>query len=258
MAQAEVNNANTPVQNGPYVQQPPTYGYTSANGQPGYAPPVYGGQEAGINVTVPIGALLRIRINQTLTSASAKAGDSFDGIVVSDIVAGGVVAIPRGASVHGIVVNAKKSGALVGRGELSLQVTQVTLGGRVYPIVSEVWGHNGGDKTVQSVNNTAAGGAIGALFGAAAGGGKGAAIGAGVGGALGLGSSAASGGGQVFVPSEGLLTFHLAQPTAIATVSQAEMNRLAQGVPQPQQQLIRRYPPPYRGPVYYRPYPYPY
>ena len=57
------------------------------------------------------------------------------------------------------------------------------------------------------------------------------------------------------MPSEGLLTFHLAQPAAVSTVSQAEMDRMAQGVPamaQPQQ-LQRRYPP-----VYYRPYPYGY
>ena len=233
---------------------PPQQGY----GPPlrGYAvPPVYGGQEAGIAVTVPAGALLRMRINQSLNSAQAKPGDSFDGIVVNDVVAGGAVAIPRGATVQGKVVDAKKSGALAGRGELSLQLTQVTLGAQSYPIVSDVWGHTTGDKTVHTVNNTAAGAALGALFGAAAAGGKGAAIGAGVGGALGVGSSAASPNGQVYVPSEGLLTFHLAQPATVSTVSQAEMDRMAQGVPamaQPQQ-LQRRYPP-----VYYRPYPYGY
>jgi hypothetical protein len=215
---------------------------------------VYGGQEAGISVTVPVGALLRMRINQTLSSAQAKPGDIFDGIVVNDVVAGGVVAIPRGATVQGKVVDAKKSGVLAGRGELSLQLTQVTLAGQSYPIVSDVWGRNTGDKSVQSVNSTAAGGVMGALVGAAAAGGKGAAIGAGVGGALGLGSSAASGSGQMYVPSEGLLTFHLAQPATVSTVSQAEMDRLGQGVPGgAPQQLQRRYPP-----VYYRPYPYGY
>jgi hypothetical protein len=106
--------------------------------------------------------------------------------------------------VQGKVVDSKKSGALAGRGELTLQLTQVTLGGVSTPIVSDVWGRTTGDKAVQSVNNTATGGAIGALFGAVAGGGRGAAIGAGVGGALGLGSAAASGGGQVYVPSEGV------------------------------------------------------
>ena len=105
------------------------------------------------------------------------------------------------------MVDAKKSGALAGRGELTLQLTQVTLGGVSTALVSDVWGRTTGDKAAQAVNSTAVGGVIGALIGAAAGGGRGAAIGAGVGGALGLGSAAASGSGQVFVPSEGLLTF---------------------------------------------------
>ena len=243
----------------PAAQQP--YGAP----QPGYAQPqpVYGGQEGGAAVTVPAGALLRMRTNQTLTSASAKAGDRFDGIVVNDVVAGGAVAIPRGAAVEGTVVDAKKAGALSGRGELTLHLTQVTLGGVSTPLVSDVWGRATGDKAAQSVNSTAAGGVIGALIGAAAGGGRGAAIGAGVGGALGLGSAAASGSGQVYVPSEGLLTFHLAQPATVTTLSQAEMDRLAQGVPGGalQQQLRRRYPAVYYGPYgpgYYRPYPYGY
>jgi hypothetical protein len=263
--QVQNQSANPAVQQ-PYGAPPPGYaqrGYGQA--QQGYAQaqPVYGGQEGGAAVTVPAGALLRMRINQTLTSASAKAGDRFDGIVVSDVVAGGAVAIPRGATVQGTVVDAKKSGALAGRGELTLQLTQVTLGGVSTALVSDVWGRTTGDKAAQAVNSTAVGGVIGALLGAAAGGGRGAAIGAGVGGALGLGSAAASGGGQVFVPSEGLLTFHLAQPATVTTLSQAEMDRLAQGVPQgaQPQQLRRRYPAVYYGPYgpgYYRPYPYGY
>ena len=251
--QAPNQSANPAVQQ-PYGGPPPGYAQTQ---------PVYGGQEGGAAVTVPAGALLRMRINQTLTSASAKAGDRFDGIVVNDVVADGAVAIPRGAAVQGTVVDAKKSGALSGRGELTLQLTQVTLGGKSYAIVSDVWGRATGDKAAQSVNSTAAGGVMGALIGAAAGGGRGAAIGAGVGGALGLGSAATSGSGQVYVPSEGLLTFHLAQPATVTTVSQAEMDRLAQGVPggAQQQQLRRRYPAVYYGPYgpgYYRPYPYGY
>lgn len=279
MAPAQVAAAQAPIEEGSpdsdntgganQVQnQAPNQSAYSAAQQPYGAPPagyaqaqpVYGGQQEGVVVTIPTGALLRMRINQTLTSGSAKPGDSFDGIVVNDVVAGGAVAIPRGAAVQGTVVDAKKSGVLAGRGELTLQLTQVTLGGVSTPIVSDVWGRTTGDKSVQSVNNTVAGGAIGALFGAVAGGGRGAAIGAGVGGALGLGSAAASGGGQVYVPSEGLLTFHLAQSATVSTLSQAEMDRLAQGVPQgaQPQQLRRRYPTVYYGPGYYRPYPYPY
>jgi hypothetical protein len=139
----------------------------------------------------------------------------------------------------------------------------VTLGGKTYPIASDVWTHNGGNKSTETVNKTAAGAVIGALIGAAAGGGQGAAIGAGVGGAAGLGSSAASGNGAMIVPSEGLLTFHIAQPATVATVGQAEMDRLAQGVgPAVQPQPLRRRVVVYPGyaPGYYpgTPYPYPY
>lgn len=234
--------------------------------QPGYPPqrdnylPAYRGQEAGQTVTIDAGAVVRIRINQTLDSGRTEPGTRFDGVLVNDVVAGGAVAIPRGAALQGVVVDAESSGALKGRGELSLQLTQVTLGGRNFPIVSDVWARNGGDKTVHTVNSTILGGGLGALFGAAAGGGAGAAIGAGVGGALGLGASAASHSGQVYVPSEGMLTFHLAQPATVATVSQLEMNRLAQGVPLSSDtpRLQRRYPVVYFGPGYYRPYPYSY
>ena len=245
-----------------YAQQPPPQGYPQQYPRRRggyYSAPAYAGQQAGEQVTVPAGALIRIRINQTLDTERTKPGDPFDGVVINDVAADGAIAIPRGAMVHGVVVDAKKSGAIKGRGELSLQLNSVDLGGQAYPIVSDLWQHNGADKSVQSVNSTLVGGVLGALVGAAAGGGQGAAIGAGVGGAAGLGVSAASHNGQVFVPSEGLLTFHLGQPATLATVSQEEMDRLAQGAGPAaggaRPQLYGRrvyYPPP--PPAY--PYPY--
>jgi hypothetical protein len=215
----------------PYPQQ--QQGYPQQQRYSNSGQPVYGndGQTAGIPVTVPSGALLRVRVNRTLSSNRTPAGTVFDGIVTNDVVANGFVAIPRGAAVQGTVIEAKASGVLKGRGELSIQLTQITLAGKTYPLVSDVWAHNGGDKTIETVNKTAGFGAGGALLGALAGGGEGAAIGAGVGAALGLGSSAASGKGQVFVPAEALVTFHTAQPVAVQTVSEQEMQRLAYGVP---------------------------
>jgi hypothetical protein len=251
-----------PGQQQPYPQQPYSQKQPYSQQQP-YGPqqPVYGGQQAGMNVTIPSGALVRVRVNQPLDSGRVQPGQRFDGSVVNDVIADGAVAIPRGAAVEGTVVDAKSSGALKGRGELSLQLTSVTLGGKTYPISSDIWAHNGGDKTTETVDKTAIGAGLGGLVGAAAAGGEGAAVGAGVGAALGLGSSAASGRGQVFIPAEGLLTFHIAQPVTVATVSQLEMDRLAQGAGPAAglpPQLQRRYPPAYYGPVYYRRYPYPY
>ncbi len=259
----------------PPPQQAP-YGppYRRPYGQPGYPPPPanypqqqqrtgpapYGAQEGGLPVTVPSGSMLRVRINQGLDSKHTQPGTVFDAVVLNDVVAGGFVAIPRGASVQGTVVEAEQAGALKGRGELSLLLTQLSLAGRNYPITSDTWSRSGGDKTSRTVNSALGLGAVGAIIGGVAGGGGGAAIGAGLGGAAGVGASAASGGGQVIIPSEAILTFHLTQPADLKSVSQAEMDRLSSGVPVGAQ-MRRRYPPPpppYGYPVYYPRYPYPY
>jgi hypothetical protein len=234
---------------GPPPRRPMYQGnYPPQNGAQNYAPP--GGQQAGLDVTVPSGALLRIRINRGLDSNQIQPGAQFDGTVLSDVAADGAIAIPRGASVQGTVVDAKKAGALKGRGELSLQITSVTLAGTVYPLSTELWQRNSRDKTAGTVNNAVGMGALGAIIGAIAGGGAGAAIGAGVGGAAGVAGSAASPSGRVIVPPEAVLNFRLAQPAPVKTVSEQEMSRLAYaaGSDQPRPAL-RRYNPNY-GPNY--------
>ena len=226
----------------------------------GPAAPAAGGQAGGQSVVIPSGTMVRVRLNRALSSDRTPAGTTFDGIVANDVVAGNEVAIPRGAAVQGTVVTATRSGALKGRGELTIQLTQVTLGGKSYALVSDTWGTHGRDKTIETVNKTAGFGAVGAVIGALAGGGAGAAIGGGVGAAAGLGSSAASGDGQSYLPAEALVTFHTAQPVTLTTVSEQEMQRLAYGVPagaDREGQYRRAYPRVYLGPGYYRGY-YPY
>jgi hypothetical protein len=250
-------------------QYPPPYqgqqqGQYPAYGQPyppQYPPPrPYVAQRGGDAVVVPIGTNLRVRINQGMNSKSTTVGTTFDGVVLNDVVAGGAIAIPRGASIQGTVVAVHTAGELKGKGELKLQLNSVSLGGRVYPIATDFWWHQGADKTGSTVANTVGLGAVGALIGGVAGGGVGAAVGAGVGGVAGLGVSAASGKGEAALPPEAILVFHLTQPADITTVSQAELNRLSAGVPVgADPQFRRRYPPPpppgyYYGPGYYRPY----
>jgi hypothetical protein len=241
----------------PYPQGGPPQG--NYQGQQRDMPPPYGAQLAGKPVTVAPGSLLRIRINEGLDSKHTQPGTPFDAVVLNDVVADGAVAIPRGASVQGTVIDSKEGGVIKGHGELALKLNQVTLGGKTFPLVSDVWTADGQGKGGQTVGSAVGLGAFGALIGAVAGGGPGAAIGAGAGVAAGVGASAASGRREVLIPSEAILTFHLAQPAPMTTVSQAEMDRLSYGVPAGPQspQMRRRYPPPYYGPVYYaRPYPY--
>lgn len=245
------------------AQAAPPQGPPPPGRQPMY-PPGYGpnsrprsNQQAGMEVSVPAGSVLQIRINRGIDSQHIKPGTAFDGTVMNDVVAGGAVAIPRGASVQGVVVDARKTGALKGEGELSLQVNSVTMGGQVYPISTDVWQHNGKDKSASTVNHAIGLGALGALVGAVAGGGTGAAIGAGVGAGAGVATSAASDGGRVMLPPESIVSFRTAQPATVTTVSQQEMDRLnyAAGPPQGPQPRARYYSPYYGyyyGPAYYR------
>lgn len=199
-------------------------------------------------------------MNRTLSSNRSQPGSNFDAIVTNDVAAGGLIAIPRGATVQGTVLEAKSSGIVKGRGEISIQLTHVILGGRVYPLVSDVCAFHGGDKTIETVNKTVGFGAAGAIIGAIVGGGAGAAVGGGIGAIAGIGSSAASGNGQVYIPTEGMVSFHLPQSVTVETVSEGEMQRLAFGtVPGADRPIVRRrnYPPVFIGPgypVYYRHY----
>lgn len=250
-----------PPQQGQYPQQDPY-------ADPGRYPqrrPMYRGQRngypaqvAGRPVTVAPGAMVQIRINQGLSSHHAQPGMVFDGTVLNDVVADGAIAIPRGAQVQGVVADAKKAGALKGKGELALQITRLTLGGQVYTLASDTWYREGSDKTGRTVGSAIALGAVGALFGGAVGGGGGAAAGAAIGGAAGVASSAASPGGNLIVPPEAVLTFHLSQPVTVATVSQQEMARLAYAAgPNVGAQPVMRRRAAYPPPVYYSPYPPP-
>jgi len=267
-----------PEQTGQYPPPPPPYGrppyrqpYPPQYGQPYPQQPQYGqqpypqqppyvAQKGGDAVVVPSGSILRVRINQGMNSKDTAPGTTFDGIVLSDVPAGGSIAIPRGASIQGTVVDAHTAGQLGGKGELKLQLTNVSFGGTTYPVVTDFWWHQGVDKTANTVGNTIGLASVGALIGAVAGGGVGAAVGAGIGGVAGLGVSSASGRGEATLPPEAIVSFHLTQPADVTTVSQAELNRLGAGVPGAQMQ--RRYPAPpppppypypYYGPVYYYP-----
>ena len=200
-------------------------------------PPEYGGgqeeqqrgpQQAGVPVVVPAGSVLRIRIDDGLDNEQAQVGSTFNGIVLRNVIAGGSIAIPRGTAATGTIVEVQGRGRPV----LALQITQLMLDGLPYPVVTDAWSRPGMSRTPQAVNNAVGIGAMGALLGGMAGGG-GALLGAGLGGATEVGATmVGGGGGSVVIPAEAILTFRLLQPVSMVTVSQAEIDSLAAGVPQ--------------------------
>jgi hypothetical protein len=204
-----------------------------------------------------------------LTSKHAKDGEPVQFTVIRDVAVGGVLALPKGATVHGVVTEVKKvgSGDLGGSSELALKLTSLDLGGQSYPLDTDQFKVKGPNKAGQTVGNAVGGGILGTIIGCAVGRGFGCAVGAGAGVAAGVGASAASSGPQVWIPAEALVTFLLNTPLTVNPVNAQEAARLAQGLYQGGPNLYRRGPYAYGygpyayaaypyayGPVYYRPY----
>jgi len=207
-------------------------------------------------VTIPAGTLLQVRTSQPLDMTRLREGAIFQATTASDVFEGNVLAIPRGAVLEGTVIHVKKPGALGGSGELQLQITSVSLGGRSYPLTTDVWSSKGPNKAGYTAGNTVGGTLLGAIIGGAIGGGGGAAAGAIAGGVGGIAASAATNPHAV-LPPEMLISFHTNTPVTVQPVSWQEAQRLAQNAP-PQLQRRRVYmAPPYPYPYGY-PYPYPY
>jgi hypothetical protein len=238
-----------------YPQYPPS--------RPGYAPPprperlpTY--EPAKGPLTVPQGTLIQVRTSEPIDSKRAKDGAPVQFTVIHDVALGSFLAIPRGATVHGVVTEAKKAGELAGSPELALKLTSLDLGGQSYDLQSDQFKVKGPNKAGHTVGNAVGAGIVGTIIGCAVGRGAGCAIGAGAGVAAGTAASAATPGPGVWIPAEALVDFHLAAPVTVNPVSQQEAQRLAEGLYQGGPSLQRRGPYGYGpyGRPYYAAYPY--
>ena len=200
---------------------------------------------------------MQLRTSEAVDSKRAKDGEPVQFTVIQDVTMGGVLAIPRGATVHGVIAESKNVGAgdLAGSSVLALKLTSLDLGGRSYPLDSDLFKVKSPNKAGQTVGNAIGGGLIGTIIGCAVGRGAGCAIGAGAGVAAGTATSAATPGPRAWIPAEALVTFHLKAPVTVDPVSPQEAARLAQGLYPGGPSLYRRGYGPYG---YYRPYGYPY
>lgn len=243
---------------------PPAYSQPSPS--QGYARQSLNTQASSVQntrpmVKVPQGAPLYVMVMQTIDSHHTQPGTGFHGVLVRDLaLSDGVIAIPRGASVDGTVIDARPPGHFKGRPKLALQLSNVNVGNRSYVLTSDTWAQSGPGKGVQTAGSAASGAAFGAVAGAIAGGGPIALLGAAIGGLGGAGLSALSPGAHLVIPSESVITFRLNAPLTVQEPTPDEVRRLASNVPRPpgSRQSYRRHPPPYPYPYYPPPYGYPY
>lgn len=151
-------------------------------------------------VQVAPGTPVTIRVATAIDASRAQSGQRFQGSLDVDLISEGRVLVLRGARVYGRVLETKT---------LSLELTDIEVGGRVVPISTAVLRLEGQSK--KPARKILGGAALGAGIGALLDGGDGAAVGAGVGALTGTAAAAASSGQAASVPAGGTLEFRLAQ-----------------------------------------------
>lgn len=149
---------------------------------------------------VPAGQVIQVRMNEQISSESARIGDRFTTTVMIPIYVAGIEVIPAGSTITGRVTNFKRAERKSKAGWIqvafvSLQLPNGTtraINGSLTALQNETATFDnegqvtGRGSTKRNVVFIGGGAATGALIGAIAGGGKGAGIGAGVGAGLGV------------------------------------------------------------------------
>lgn len=180
-----------------------------------WASPAGQAQTKPTKVTVPAGTRLLVRTTNAIDSSKQQVGYRFTANLETNLQVGDVVVAPSGTKLYGRLANAKSAGRMKGGAELTLELTDIVIGGTAYPLLTSEYQQVSKGKGGKTAGKVAGGAGLGALIGGLAGGGKGAAIGAGAGAAGGTAVAAAGKGKQVVVPSEALLEFRLEQPTTL-------------------------------------------
>lgn len=167
-------------------------------------------------LTIPEGAEIDVRLDDSVSTARNRSGDTFEATLVRPIeLPDGAPAVPSGAKLTGTVVESRPSGHLKTPAELSVALTSLEVDGNTYSISTSRVSRRGASHKKHDAKWIGGGAAGGALLGALIGHGKGAAIGALVGGGGGTAAAYATGKQDVALPTETRLHFYLEQPVTI-------------------------------------------
>jgi len=215
-------------------------------------------------LTMPAGTIVRVRVDEWISTDRNVTGDSFSAVLDQPIVVDGWVVARRGQAQTGRVSLVKKGGHGDGTSQLGVDIPELTLvDGQQLQLQTQLFQTSAGTSHGQDAAVVGSTTAVGAVIGAIAGRGTGAAIGAGIGATAGIIGVMSTPGKPTVIAPETVLSFRLQAPVTISTeksqfafqpVTQSDYDsHSAQNHPR----MGRPGPPPSPG-YYSRPYPYPY
>jgi hypothetical protein len=123
---------------------------------------------------VPVGTEFDVRVQKSLSSATAQVEDRFEATTLVDLMKGDQVMVPAGSVMRGIVSAVNKAGRVERKGSLTLAFDQITIRGRAYPIRATVTEAIESEGILGEKERIGAGAGVGAIIGGILGGIKGA------------------------------------------------------------------------------------
>jgi hypothetical protein len=168
-----------------------------------------------VSVTLPESTAIHVTLNNPVGSDRSQPGDHFEATLSQPVVVGGRTVIPEGAQATGVVVDARRSGRLVGHPHLQIALESVEVGGNTYEIRTATETRIG--KRHGKHNFAFIGGGVGGglLLGALAAGGGGALLGGPIGAGVGTVAAVVTCRRDIRLPAETHVTFELATPATI-------------------------------------------
>ena len=177
--------------------------------------PMNGAPPPPLELTVPAGTEMAIRINQNISVKHSVAGDHFTGEIVEPVSRNGIVLIPRGTPVHGRVDAAHRRGHFKGSSILELRLTSMTMNGNEYALDTHDNVHTKKGKGKRTAGFIGGMTGAGMIIGGVATGGVGLAIGAAAGAGAGTLIAGTTGNRDINIPAESIVHFRLADDLVV-------------------------------------------
>jgi len=171
---------------------------------------------APVNVTIPAGTTLTIRVDQRISVKTSRAGDTFTGEIVDPVLTDdNSVLVPKLTPVGGVVAAAHRRGHFKGSSLLELRLTSLTLNGTRYALTTRDLTESKKGKGRRSAAMIGGGTGLGMLVGGVATGGVGLVVGGLVGGGAGTAAAGLTGNRDLDIPAESIVRFKLADDLVV-------------------------------------------
>jgi hypothetical protein len=204
---ATARDTSAPVYTPPSTSAPAPENAPAATAQT--SPTEVTGSQRGV---IPAGQELDVRLETTLSSATAAPEQRFQATTVADLTQDGRALVPAGSVVRGVVASVDKADRIHRAGSLTLSFDRLTVNGRAHTIrgmATQVFQSGG---ITEEGGKAGVGAGVGGVIGGVLGGVKGAILGAviGAGGAI-----AATEGKDIELPAGSIIRIRIDSPVRV-------------------------------------------